>query len=1178
MALFQHSVLNTYLSGIDKQKVDGAWESFKDHFHDSEIQGNIRNSKEEEYQAGFLRDLFAKVLGYTIYPANGYNLRIEHKDEKGTKKADAALLKDDKVTAVIELKGTDTTDLDKVESQAFGYKNYHRHAEYVIISNFEKLRFYIDNAVEHIEFNLFELTEDEFKVLWLCLEQSNLSKGLPKKIKEASLTENEEVTKKLYADYSSFKDDIFKSIVEHNPDYDKLRLFKKTQKLLDRFLFIFFAEDQQLLPANSIKLIIQEWQQLRDLDEYRPLYDRFKKYFGYLNTGRNTPGKEEIFPYNGGLFTPDEVLDNITIDDELLYKHTLQLSKYDFASEVDVNILGHIFEHSLNEIEEINAELKGEEVDASKTRRKKDGVYYTPKYITKYIVENTVGKLCDEKKAELDIDDEEYRPNRHTKTKKPLLSKLDTYRQWMLELSICDPACGSGAFLNQALEYLIDEHSYIDELQAKLLGESIVLPDIENQILENNLFGVDINEESVEIAKLSLWLRTAQKGRKLTSLNNHIKCGNSLIDDPEVAGDKAFNWEEEFPEVFRQKEKQAYHVTWVTHNARTSQRMIDYKVKKGEPFWLNEDLEVFITREIAKIVKEDDLNVLAYNICEDHVHMLLVCEPDELPNIVRKLKGRSSQKLKEHLGVPKEEKFHLWAQKFDRKPVEDEEGLEAVRNYIIRNREKHNLPPNKGLQPLVAEAMSCTIEHAFRPETSGGFDVVIGNPPYVSANNMDYEDRNFFNDSDDYEHLKGKWDLYIPFTERALQIIKDGGRLSFIIPYGLLNQKFGESIREYILNECKIESIVDFHEVKIFADATVPTCIPTIKKAKVEEYEVEILKLKNGAIESAYSFDKEMFESAEQTMFRTEDLRQIRSITEKINNNSDGKLSDYLYISTGAEIHGKEQRTEEGELISGHSKFDVLFDDYKEGLKEYIEGSAIEKSKMGRYSYPKRDYWLNYVPDRMRSPKFIELFESEKIIIRGSSGKLGILATYDDRKLYTPHKITIGIKRSSLPDSKSKNENNDDVSLKYILGIINSKLIDFYYKSVFGGFIDVYPNNLKELPIVLSDQENDVVKKVDKILGAQKELFEVIDKFRNLLFSKFDIDKLSRKLQSWHDLTFKQFLKELKKKKVKLSLEEEAEWMEYFNRQKAQADELKSQIAQTDSEIDAMVYELYGLG
>ncbi len=119
-----------------------------------------------------------------------------------------------------------------------------------------------------------------------------------------------------------------------------------------------------------------------------------------------------------------------------------------------------------------------------------------------------------------------------------------------MQITICDPACGSGAFLNQALEFLIAEHRYIDELQAKLLGDAMVLSEVENAILENNIYGVDINEQSVEIAKLSLWLRTAQKGRELTALNNNIKCGNSLIDDPTVAGEKAFYWQNEFPEVF----------------------------------------------------------------------------------------------------------------------------------------------------------------------------------------------------------------------------------------------------------------------------------------------------------------------------------------------------------------------------------------------------------------------------------------------------------------------------------------------------------------------------------------------------------------------------------------------------------------------------------------------------
>lgn len=119
-----------------------------------------------------------------------------------------------------------------------------------------------------------------------------------------------------------------------------------------------------------------------------------------------------------------------------------------------------------------------------------------------------------------------------------------------MQITICDPACGSGAFLNQALEFLISEHTYIDELQAKLFGDALVLSDVESVILENNIYGVDINEEAIEIAKLALWLHTAQKGRKLTTLNSNIKCGNSLIEEPSIAGDKEFNWQQEFPEVF----------------------------------------------------------------------------------------------------------------------------------------------------------------------------------------------------------------------------------------------------------------------------------------------------------------------------------------------------------------------------------------------------------------------------------------------------------------------------------------------------------------------------------------------------------------------------------------------------------------------------------------------------
>ena len=564
MSLFQPSVLKKYLSQQDSALIQKAYKKYVKYFHNGAIQENIRNSKEEQFQEGFLRELFVDILGYTLNPAANFNLTTELKNIKGAKKVDGAILKDGKALGVIELKGTNTKDLESIRQQAFDYKANQTGCIYVITSNFEKLRFYINNAVDFEEFNLFTLTHVEFEIFYLCLAKENILANKPLSIKEASVVEEENITKKFYGDYSVFKRELYRDLVKQNrsnillndlPEKTtKLILFQKSQKLIDRFLFILFAEDRGLLAPNSINTVLKEWKALADLDVEMPLYDRYKQYFGYLDTGRKgTDKKEEIFAYNGGLFQPDTILDAVIIDNEMLYRHTLKLSTYDFESQVDVNILGHIFEHSLNEIESVNAEIEGTDFDKQKTKRKKDGVFYTPKYITKYIVDNTIGKLCTEKKQELGIIDEEYakgRKNRQTTTIIKLDQQLKDYREWLLELTICDPACGSGAFLNQALDFLIREHAYVDELNKQLFGGFFVFPDIENQILEHNIYGVDLNEESIEIAKLSLWLRTAQPKRKLTSLNNNIKCGNSLIDSKAVAGDKAFNWKEQFPEVF----------------------------------------------------------------------------------------------------------------------------------------------------------------------------------------------------------------------------------------------------------------------------------------------------------------------------------------------------------------------------------------------------------------------------------------------------------------------------------------------------------------------------------------------------------------------------------------------------------------------------------------------------
>ncbi|MDR1962716.1 MAG: N-6 DNA methylase, partial [Planctomycetaceae bacterium] len=178
----------------------------------------------------------------------------------------------------------------------------------------------------------------------------------------------------------------------------------------------------------------------------------------------------------------------------------------------------------------------------TKEKRKRDGIFNTEQQITSYIVENTLGKLCNDKKAEIGITDE---------SKSLILEKFQEYRNWLLTLTICDPACGSGAFLNEAFDFLLREHHFIDEIEAKIQGLPVDPLDVTNEILNNNLFGVDINEESVEITKLALWLRTAKPNRKLNFLDKNIKCGNSLISDPKIDPEKAFDWHKEFPHVFK---------------------------------------------------------------------------------------------------------------------------------------------------------------------------------------------------------------------------------------------------------------------------------------------------------------------------------------------------------------------------------------------------------------------------------------------------------------------------------------------------------------------------------------------------------------------------------------------------------------------------------------------------
>jgi type I restriction-modification system DNA methylase subunit len=1038
--LFQNTIIKKYLAVLNDDEVKAAWEKYKALFLNQRRQDNILVSKEEEYQDGFLRDLFVAVLGYTLKPDLDYNLTREKKNETDSKKADGAIQRDGIVIGVIELKDHKTPNLAQVEAQAFGYKNRHKGTRYVIISNFEKLRFFIDDATDFKEWDLFSLKEEDFRELYFCLSWSTLSKDLPIKAKTESVSNEDKITQQLYHDYSTFKRELFADILQHNTTEDTpkeqiLLLFKKTQKLLDRLLFIFFAEDCELLPPNMMIQIINEWEQLKALDVEIPLYTRIKQYFGYLDTGND---KKNIYAYNGGLFKPDEELDALTISDELLALHTKKLSEYDYASEVDVNILGHIFENSLSEIEEVTAQINAGQATTPVSKRKRDGVFYTPQYITKYIVENTIGRLCAEKKAELGIDDNEYfaDKNRQMATKKRLLDKLDTYREWLKQITICDPACGSGAFLNAALQFLMAEHKLLDDMVAKVAGYSIVYPDVENYILENNLFGVDINEESVEIARLALWLRTAKKCRKLSSLNNNIKCGNSLISDPEIAGDKAFNWQVEFPDVF----------------------------------------------------------------------------------------------------------------------------------------------------------------------AKGGFDVVIGNPPYVRVQNLKSTEVDYYFST--YKTPSGKLDISTLFIEKSLSLINENGIVSFISSSQWMQTDYGKNLRE-LLSEGWLYSILDFGSLPVFESADTYPAIFTIDKknkgfvryAKVPTKE-DLVSDKLNAM-TFQSFDCKDF-SAAAWQFNAFNLvkslqknkiafKLLKDIAPSVIGDLTGKDEAFVLTREKAESLGIENdviypyayRGEEVKpFITVQPKAVVIYPYNNDGTLFSDEYFASTFPNAYKYLFEKKDELMQRMDSRkyyatednwfrhLRAGQY-SYITPPKILLKGIGLSLqaGLL---EKRSIFNGANVPAIV----LPDI----ENYE----MFLLCILNSRLITYYLTSIcppkLGGYYRFNSSNISSIPIVEpNDDQQPFFELANSMLALNKELQETRERFIRRLQSNIPEVKINGALEAFDSLDFSGFTNELKKQKIRLSLFEQDEWEKYFNKNKQDCDALSAQIAETDKEINARVYALYGL-
>ncbi|MEA3292480.1 MAG: N-6 DNA methylase, partial [Pseudomonadota bacterium] len=374
--------------------------------------------------------------------------------------------------------------------------------------------------------------------------------GATRALLRESRQADRDITARLYDDYRSLREKLIRRFMVDNPGYLPETLIHPAQKLLDRMLFIAFAEDKALLPANTFARAYEH----RDPYNPRPVFENFKGLFSAIDRGNE---QLAIPAYNGGLFRPDPLLEGLKVGDELCHAFKL-LGDYDFDSEVSVTVLGHIFEQSINDLEQLGEALRtgavperNEKARAVSGKRKQYGVVYTPDHITAFIVEQALGGYLD---RQFDLLLKEYgtlKSDGGIRWKRGRRTELRFWYAWQERLKnvrVVDPACGSGAFLVAAFDYLSVEYRRVNEKLAELTGQHSVF-DLDKTILNDNLYGVDINAEAIEISKLSLWLKTARKGKPLTDLDRNLVAGNSLGVD-EVAPESDFVWRTAFPEVF----------------------------------------------------------------------------------------------------------------------------------------------------------------------------------------------------------------------------------------------------------------------------------------------------------------------------------------------------------------------------------------------------------------------------------------------------------------------------------------------------------------------------------------------------------------------------------------------------------------------------------------------------
>ena len=1081
------------------------------------LKGELGKTKEESIRPAFLQRFFVDILGYQLM--GGLVWTLHHETNAAAGSADACLGAftadgQRQVVAPFELKGPKTSNLEALMpsrhkspvQQAWEYANDLPGSQFVLVSNCDEVRLYAlgyGRAV-YESWTVQELLDPARYASFVGLLGADklLSGATQQLLKDNALAERD-ITQALYTDYKALRQELILGLHHLNPAVAFADLVRHAQKLIDRLLFIAFAESRGLLPQGSIERAANH------TDPYNPnpRWVNFVALFKAVDTGNPYL---RIPPYNGGLFAPDAELNALRVSDQLVSSF-VRLAGYDYAQEVSVTVLGRIFEQSISDLERIasagdistftlsaQVSTEGSSKKSVEGKRKRDGVVYTPDHITRFIVEQTVQPVIIERFFQLQnrfyADGHWRKPSKDERAHTPKsvepahVTEYQFWLAWQAELSglrVCDPACGSGAFLVAAFDVLKEAYTQLHLKLRELAPQELLLIDISHQILNRNLFGVDINAESIEITKLSLWLKTAELGRQLAGLEANFYQGNSLVSDPAL-DPLAFDW------------------------------------------------------------------------------------PTRLTD-------------------------------------------------------------------------------GFGGDLSGGFDVVLGNPPYVR--------QELFSDlkphlQAHYSSYHGVADLYVYFYELGLRLLKDGGRLGFISSSSFFKTSSGEPLRRLLLQNCQLEALVDFGDWQVFEGVTTyPAIIVAHKVAPDATRPARFLQL-SGPVPDLSAHFAEHPQSLDLAQLRgagaasTNAPALMSSMPEWQLEGSEAaalrtKLTQghpSLKDAVGSPLYGIKTGLNEAFIIDRATRDRLVYANIASEplFKPFLEGKDIK-----RWQVESEDRWLILLPKgwtrstmSASMPTEPRVVEPETSAVRAEPAEAQAWAWLSVRhpaltawltpfadaarkrtdqgdywwelracayygkfaqpKIYYPD---ICVASSFYLDSQGLYSGNTGYFLPvghaWLTALMNAKVTWFLIVGmstrIRGGYRRMFTQHLETLPIPASTpvQQTQIsalataaAQAASERLNAQRDFARRILDLLPRPPPKGAQTTLGDKLSQWWLLEdFRAFSAEVAKRfKTDIPLRERGDWESLFKEQRVRVQQLSANVAAVERSIDAVVYELFGLG